>query len=83
MRVPIEVEVPAVNISITLPANVPLMCGVDDAAKLFGMSRDTLEKLSRIHPDIPVKAVGRSVKYLVPDLYAWFRDYPEKRIPTE
>jgi len=64
MTVPIEVQVPTPTINITLPASIPLMCDGDEAARIFGISR-------------------RSVNYLVPDLYAWFRDYPDRKIPVE
>ena len=68
---------------ITLPAGTPLMCDVEEAAKLFGISRTTLYGLVKLYPDFPVKMVGRGVRYLVPDMYAWFREFPDKTIPTE
>ena len=83
MTVPVEVNVPTPNITISLPSNIPLMCDGEEAARVFGISKRTLEDLRKVHPDFPVKCVGRTVKYLVPDLYAWFRDYPGERIPTE
>lgn len=83
MTVPIEVQVPTPTINITLPASIPLMCDGDEAARIFGISRRTLEQMQKTHPDFPVKRVGRSVNYLVPDLYAWFRDYPDRKIPVE
>ena len=81
MRVPIEVEVPA-TVNITLPADTPLMCDADKATKLFGVSRSTLYGLAKTYPDFPAKHVGHGLRFLVPDLYAWFRDYPEQTITT-
>lgn len=68
---------------ITLPAGTPLMCDVDEAARLFGISRTTLYVLAKTYPDFPVKTVGRGVRYLIPDLYVWFRDFPDRTIQTE
>lgn len=82
MRVPLEIEVPTPQITITLPTNVPLMCSADEASRLFGLSRKTLDSLRKAHSDFPVKKIGHGVLYLVPDLYAWFRDYPGA-IPVE
>ena len=81
MKVPVEVEVPEIN--ITMPMNMPLMCDVDKAVELFGIGKTTLAALRKNHPDFPCRTIGRSVWYLVPDLYAWLRDYPGGRIPTE
>ena len=75
MTVPLSVEVPAPTINITLPTGTPLMCGAKEAAQLFGISERTLQALRRRHKDFPVRKIGASVGYLVPDLYAWFRDY--------
>ena len=82
MRVPVEINVPTPVVTITLPTNVPLMCGADEASRLFGLSRKTLETLRKAHRDFPVKKVGHGVLYLVPDLYTWFRDYPGD-VPVE
>lgn len=68
---------------ITLPAGTPLMCDVDEAARLFGISRTTLYGLAKAYPNFPVKKVGSGVRYLVPDMYAWFRDFPDRTIQTE
>lgn len=83
MRVPVMVEVDAPVVNITLPPSLPLMCDGTEAARLFGISTGTLAKLRRQHRDFPVRLVGDSVRYLVPDLYAWFRDYPGATVPTE
>lgn len=83
MRVPVTVEVDTPVVNITLPSSLPLMCDGPEAARLFGISTGTLANLRKHHRDFPVKRVGESVRYLVPDLYAWFRDYPEATIPTE
>ena len=82
MRIPLEVNVPTATINITLPANTPLMCDIDEAERLFGISRTTLYGLAKAYPDFPVKKIGRGARYLVLDLYAWFRDYPDRIIPT-
>ena len=66
-----------------LPAGTPLMCDVDKAAELFGVSRTTLYEMAKKYPDFPIKKIGRGVRYLVPDTYKWFRDYPDRVIPTE
>ena len=68
---------------VTLPTGTPLMCDVDEATRLFGISRTTLYGLAREYPDFPVKKVGSGVRYLVPDMYAWFRDFPDRTIATE
>lgn len=81
INVPVEVESPTIN--ITLPTSVPLMCDANEAARLFGVSPKTLATLRHAYADFPVKSVGRSVMYLVPDLYAWFRDFPGQKIATE
>lgn len=67
----------------TLPPMTPLMCDADRASELFGIGKTTLNTLRRRHKDFPVRTIGRSVWYLVPDMYAWFRDYPGGEIPTE
>lgn len=51
-------------------------------ARLFSISERNLANLRKNYSDFPVRKVGASVKYLVPDLYAWFRDY-EGAIETE
>lgn len=68
---------------IALPVGTPLMCDVDEAARLFGISRTTLYGLAKAYPDFPVRKIGSGVRYLVPDLYAWFRDFPDRSIETE
>jgi hypothetical protein len=82
MRVPAEVDVPT-NINITLPANIPLMCDAVQACELFSVGKTTLDILRLTYPDFPAKKIGRSVLYLVPDMYAWFRDFPDRIIPTK
>lgn len=82
MRVPLEIEVAAPVINVTMAPGTPLMCSADRAAELFGISPRTLQQLRKRHEDFPAKCVGRSVWYLVPEMYAWFRDYPGA-IPTE
>lgn len=82
MKVPIEVSVPT-TVNITLPTSIPLMCDAEEAERLFGVSRTTLWELAKTHPDFPVKSIGRGVRYLVPDLYVWFRDYPGRAIQTK
>lgn len=83
MKVPLEIDIPAATININMPTDMPLMCDVDRAAELFGVSKTTLNALRRLHPDIPVRKIGRDVRFLVPEMYAWFRDYPGGKIPTE
>ena len=75
MTVPVNFEIPTPTINITLPTNTPLMCDIKEAAKLFTVSERTLITLRQRYKDFPVRKVGSTVKYLVPDLYAWFRDY--------
>lgn len=75
MTVPVEVNVDTQTINITLPMGTPLMCDGKEAARLFGVSERSLASLRRNYRDFPVRKVGASVKYLVPDLYAWFRDF--------
>lgn len=82
MTVPVEVNVDTPTINITLPMGTPLMCDGREAARLFGISERNLANLRKNYSDFPVRKVGASVKYLVPDLYAWFRDY-EGTIETE
>lgn len=76
VNVPLELDLPAPVINLMLPANMPLMCDAQKAAELTGISPTTLRQLRRRHKDFPAKNVGRSVYYLMPDLYAWVRDYP-------
>ena len=83
MKVPFEVDVSTPTINITLPTSIPLMCDAAEAESLFGISRTTLWDLARAYPDFPVNSIGRGVRFLVPDLYAWFRDYPDKVIPIK
>lgn len=83
MTVPIELNVPTPVVNITLPENVPLMCDARGVEKIFGISRTTLWELAKMHPDFPVRSIGRCVRYMVPDLYAWFRDYPERTIQVK
>lgn len=81
ISVPVEVESPTIN--IIFPDDMPLMCDGAEVERRFGISAGTLAKLRKVHKDFPVKCIGRGVWYLVPDLYAWFRDYPEPIIPTD
>ena len=67
---------------IALPENTPLMCDAKRVQELFGIGKTTLDEL-RKYNDFPVKKIGRSVWYLVPDLYAWLRDYPDRVIQTK
>ena len=83
MKVPLEIDVPSPTINITLPTNTPLMCDIDKVVELFGIGKTTINALRRSNPDFPVRQIGRSVWYLVPDLYAWFRDTPDRVIPVE
>lgn len=80
-NVPIEVENPSVQ--LTLPKEMPLMCDADEAGRLFGLSRTTLDALRRKHPDFPARKIGGGIRYLVPEVYAWFRDYPGASVPLE
>ena len=83
MKVPLVVDVPTPTVNITLPTNTPLMCSTEEAVKLFGVGKTTLNALRKTHSDFPVRTIGRSVWYLIPDMYAWFRDYPGGNIPVE
>lgn len=83
MKVNIPVEVGAPIINITLPANVPLTCDINKATELFGVGETTLRKLIKKNADMPVKKIGEKLIFLVPDMYAWIRDFPESRIPTD
>lgn len=74
VTVPVEVSIPTPTINITLPMGTPLMCDVKEASKLFGISERELTDLRKRNKDFPVRKIGRTVRYLVPDLYAWFRD---------
>ena len=75
MRVSVPVEIPDVRVNITLAPEDDLMVTGEAAAQKFSVSERTLEKLARRYPDFPSIKVGRSRRYLVPDLYAWFRDF--------
>lgn len=83
MRQTVEIDVPTPVLKLTLSPEMPLMCDIDRAVELFGIGKTTLETLRNNYHDFPVKQVGRSVRYLVPDMYAWFRDFPERKIPIE
>ena len=81
INIPVDVGTPTIN--ITLPVGTPMMCDGAEAARLFGISVGTLANLRKHHRDFPVKCIGGGVRYLVPELYAWFREYPDAVIPTE
>ncbi len=81
ISVPVEIGTPTIN--LMLPASIPLMCDGAEAERLFGISTGTLAKLRKAHKNFPVKLIGGGVRYLVPDLYVWLRDYPEVTIPTD
>ena len=70
------------NTDVMLPEKTPLMCDVDKAVELFGVSRTTLYGLAKKYDNFPVKRIGRGIRFLVPDTYRWFRDFPGD-IPTE
>lgn len=74
VTVPVEVSVPTPTINIVLPADAPLMCDVKTASKLFGLSERELTDLRKRNKDFPARKIGRTVRFLVPDLYAWFRE---------
>ena len=63
---------------VILPPDTPLMCDVERAEQLFGLSRTTLYGLAKTYPDFPVRVIGRGVRYLVPDLYMWLRNFKGK-----
>ena len=79
-NVPVEVENP--TITITLPPDIPLMCDGAEAARLFGISPGTLNNLRKRHKNFPARCIGSGVRYMVPELYAFFRDYPGGVIPV-
>ena len=81
MTVPLKVDVQTPQITIALPQATPLVCDTNRAIELFGLSRTTLYALRKQHSDFPARTVGHSVCYLVPELYAWLRDYPGGQIP--
>lgn len=83
MKQMLEVDIPTPVLNLTLSPETPLICDVDKAVELFGIGKTTFETLRSLYPDFPVKQVGRSVRYLVPDIYAWFRDFPDRKIPIE
>ena len=80
--IPLAVELPTPTLHIQLAPETPLMCDGDEAARLFGISTRTLINLQQRHKDFPVRKVGRLVRYLIPDLYVWFRDFGGD-IPTD
>lgn len=82
MKVPVVLDVgePTVNIQVMPPV---MVCDIVKASELFGVSVSTLQKLARNNPDFPIKKIGRSLLFLVPDCYAWIRDYPDRVIPTD
>ena len=81
--IPIEVEVPSIIMNLTLPQDTPLMCDGETASKLFGLSQRTLTRLARQYPDFPVRRIGSCVRFLVPDMYAWFRDWQDGIIEVD
>ena len=83
MIVPVNIEVPAPTVNLNLPQGMPLMCDIKEASHIFGVSEGTLRKLyNRNRNDFPAKKIGRAFMILVPDLYAWIKDFPGD-IPTE
>lgn len=83
MKQMLEIDIPTPVLNLTLSADTPLVCDVDKAVELFGVCKTTLDELRNQYPDFPVRQIGRSVRYLVPDVYAWFRDFPTRKIPIE
>jgi len=76
VSVPLELDLPTPVINLTLPADMPLMCDAQRAAALTGISPTTLRQLRKRHKDFPAKNIGRGVYYLMPELYAWVKNYP-------
>lgn len=83
MKQMLEVDIPTPTLNVSLATDTPLICDVEKAAQLFGVGKTTLESLRMMYPDFPVRKIGRCVRYLVPDIYAWFRDFPCRNIPIE
>lgn len=79
----VPIEIPATTISITLPADTPLMCDADEASRLFRIGKTTLWSLRKNYPDFPARTIGRGVWFLVPEMYAWFRDFPGGKIAAK
>lgn len=83
MKQMLEVDIPTPVLNLTLSPETPLICDVGKAVELFGIGKTTFEALRNTYPDFPVRLVGRSVRYLVPDIYAWFRDFPNREISID
>jgi excisionase family DNA binding protein len=50
-----------------------LVCSVEEAGKLLGVSRPTAYKLA--HQDgFPVVRIGRAIKVYLPGLYQWIEE---------
>lgn len=75
-NVPVDIGQPVVNITIQLAPGDPLGVDAKEAAARFGIGETTLYKLRRQEPDFPSYTVGKAVRFLVPDLYAWFQTHP-------
>jgi len=77
MQIPVEVGTPVVNITVNLAPGDPLGVDAKEAARRFGISETTLYKLRRQEPDFPSYKVGTAVRFLLPEVYAWFQTHPD------
>lgn len=75
MQIPIEVGTPVVNITVNLAPGDPLGVDGKEAARRFGISKTTLNKLRRQEPDFPCYTVGKSVRFMIPAMYEWFMSH--------
>lgn len=82
MKINVPIEVGEPTIIIQFPESWPLMEGITDAAKRFGIGATTLRKLCR-QPGFPSTHVGASLLIDIPRAYAWFGGQMGGRIPTD
>ncbi len=57
-----------------LPPGCPIYTTVDTACKLFGIGRQSLDRLIRANDDFPAVRLGRKTVVDVPGLYAWLHE---------
>lgn len=74
-NVPVDIGHPVVNITVQLAPGDPLGVDAKEAAARFGIGVSTLYNLRRQEPDFPSYTVGKAVRFLIPDLYAWFQTH--------
>ena len=75
-------EIPTPQVVIQFPSDWPLAAPPEEAAKLFRISRGTLDKLCK-QPGFPFVKMGKAVRIDIPRAYDWISDWTGRTIPLE